>query len=88
MSYTSIIFLDDVRYSFRNSSLSPQVYLSFSFPGVNGWVHQTFHEISYTKPAADVWKLPDVCTQMAEIPSCGFFEKVESGLGLFGPKML
>jgi hypothetical protein len=62
-------------YSFRNSTQSPQVYLSFSFPGVNGWVHQAFHEIAYTQPTADVWKLPEVCTSLETIPNCGFFGK-------------
>lgn len=63
-------------YAFRDQA-SPQVYLSFSFPGVEGWVHQAFQDISYTQPEENIWKLPASCSTDPNNPppSCGFFRK-------------
>jgi hypothetical protein len=58
-------------FAFRNESIDPQVYLSFSFPGVQGWVVQNFFNISYTKPDPSVWILPEIC-MIPDLPNCGF----------------
>lgn len=60
-------------WSFRNGTASPQVYSSFSFPGIEGWIQQNFHNIDATKPNASVWELPASCKPVAQLPNCGFF---------------
>lgn len=62
-------------FAYRNSTTSPQVYLSFSFPGMQGWIQQNFFDISYSAPDPSVWKLPPQCipAQGQTLPNCGFF---------------
>ena len=52
-----------------------QVYHSFSFPGMQGWVQQNFVNVTYAKPPASTWDLPDICKpeHSGTIPNCGFF---------------
>lgn len=66
-------------YSFRNTSTSPQVYLSFSFPGIEGWVQQNFVNIVAKEPPAAVWDLPASC-QGPKVPNCGFMARRRGGL--------
>lgn len=56
-------------YAFENES-SPQLYLSFSFPGINGWVQQNFFNITYEAPNSNVFDIPTVCNK-GNVPSCG-----------------
>jgi hypothetical protein len=63
-------------YAFRKSdenSTLPQVYHSFAFPGMSGWIEQNFWNVRHTRPAAPVWKLPAECQPVATLPNCGFF---------------
>jgi len=60
-------------FAFRNNS-SPQVYLSFTFPGVEGFVVQNFFNIKYQRPDPSVWIIPDQC-QIPNLPDCGFDPK-------------
>jgi hypothetical protein len=62
-------------YSFNSSIPSnvPQTYLSFSFPGMEGWVQQNFFNIRQEKPPASVWELPEICLPVASLPNCEFF---------------
>lgn len=62
-------------YSF-NASIpiaQEQVYTSFAFPGINGWVQQSFYDITPTKPDPSVWELPSICLPVESLPSCDFF---------------
>lgn len=56
-------------YAFA-SEQSPQVYLSFSFPGVNGWVQQNFFNITYAAPDPAVFELPAQCNG-GKVDNCG-----------------
>lgn len=59
-------------YAFRADNLtSPQVYLSFSFPGIEGWVQQNFFDISMEPPPSQIFGLPPECKN-GEVPNCGF----------------
>lgn len=62
-------------YSFNASipSTEEQVYSSFAFPGISGWVQQSFFDISATPPDASVWELPGICLPVETLPSCDFF---------------
>ena len=56
-------------YAFADNT-SPQVYLGFSFPGMNGWVQQNFYNITVSAPPKNVFDLPPQC--FGTLPSCGF----------------
>jgi hypothetical protein len=40
------------------SSHAVQLYLGFSFPGVQGWVQQNFFNVTLGRPPRDVFELP------------------------------
>ena len=52
-------------------SITPEVYLSFSFPGVSGWVQQVFFNVVDTTPDPSIWNLPSQCLPAASLPNCG-----------------
>jgi hypothetical protein len=62
-------------YSFNasNSNKATQVYSSFSFPGMTGWVQQVFSDIVMEKPDSSVWELPSICLPTESLPTCDFF---------------
>lgn len=63
-------------YAFRKSmenATARQVYHSFSFPGMEGWIQQNFLNIRHTKPDAAVWDLPQECLPVESLQNCGFF---------------
>jgi hypothetical protein len=63
-------------YTFWASALNdtaPQVYHSFSFPGMEGWIQQNFFNIEATKPHPSVWDLPEECLPVDKLQNCGFF---------------
>ena len=47
-------------FTFRNNT-SPQIYMSFSFPGVKGWVQQNFINVRAKQPDPKVWEIPAEC---------------------------
>ena len=49
------------------------VYSSFAFPGMSGWVQQSFFNQRAVKPPESTWKLPDMCLPIDQLPNCGFF---------------
>jgi hypothetical protein len=57
-------------FSFFNRTWEHQVYRSFSFPGMEGWVQQNFDNITRREPPSSVWELPQEC--QGTIPNCGF----------------
>ena len=57
----------------------PQVYQSFSFPGMKGWVQQDFFNIALKAPPTSVWDLPRGCLPIETLPNCGFFFKRPQG---------
>jgi len=62
-------------YAFRNQGTTiPEVYLSFSFPGVTGWVQQNFFNVKNSAPEQSVWDVPPQCVPPAgeTLPNCGF----------------
>lgn len=61
-------------FAFKNYTTSPQVYLSFSFPGMEGWVQQNFWNVSEAPIDPTVWDLPPTCLPTANLPNCGFFD--------------
>jgi hypothetical protein len=40
------------------TSRAMQLYLGFSFPGVQGWVQQNFFNVQLRRPSKDVFVLP------------------------------
>ena len=61
-------------WSFRDGEVSPQVYSSFSFPGIEGWVQQNFFGVqTYPPPPASTWTVPAECLPVDKLPNCGFF---------------
>jgi hypothetical protein len=61
-------------WSFRDGDKSPQLYSSFSFPGIEGWMEQNFFNVdTTTPPPASTWDLPAECLPVDKLPNCGFF---------------
>jgi hypothetical protein len=61
-------------WSFADGSASPQVYTSFSFPGISGWVQQNFWAAqNTTRPTPAMTALPASCLPRASVPNCNFF---------------
>lgn len=62
-------------YAFHSniSEHTPQVYQSFSVPGVEGWIAQNFFDVQHTAPPDSIWKLPAECLPVESLKNCGFF---------------
>ena len=63
-------------YAFRTAGqydFMPQVYHSFAFPGMEGWVEQNFWNVRHDQPNSAVWQLPPECLPVENLPNCGFF---------------
>ncbi len=60
-------------YAFNASHTpdEPQVYLSFSFPGINGWVQQNFFNVRVGPPPPHTFDVPALC-RVPSLPSCNF----------------
>jgi hypothetical protein len=61
-------------WSFMGPELrETQLYSSFGFPGMNGWVQQNFFDVKVEEPPAAIWDLPSQCLPVDKLPNCGFF---------------
>ncbi len=67
------------RKSMENETATRQVYHSFSFPGMEGWIQQNFVNIHHTRPDRSVWDMPQECLPVEALPNCGFFSRSRNG---------